>query len=95
MSVVTKEMLDAAVLLGRNQERERIVALLNQMRRSCPGKFAMTDILELINTDKPESFVWYHEQNNGTQVNVHKLTLEGFTLRQIIQMIEKKTKASK
>jgi hypothetical protein len=28
MSVVTKQMLDAAVILGRNQERERIIKLL-------------------------------------------------------------------
>ena len=30
MSVVTKEMLDAAVDVGRNQERERIIKLLEQ-----------------------------------------------------------------
>ena len=28
MSVVTKEMLDAAVIVGRNQERDRIIKLL-------------------------------------------------------------------
>ena len=28
MSVVTKKMLDAAVVFGRNQERERIIKLL-------------------------------------------------------------------
>ena len=30
MSVVTKEMLDAAVVFGRNQERERIIKLLEE-----------------------------------------------------------------
>ena len=30
MSVVTKEMLDAAVVVGRNQERERIIKLLEE-----------------------------------------------------------------
>jgi hypothetical protein len=29
VSVVTKEMLDAAILIGRSQERERILDLLN------------------------------------------------------------------
>jgi len=28
VSVVTKEMLDAAVIVGRNQERERIIKLI-------------------------------------------------------------------
>ena len=32
MSVVTKEMLDAAVIFGRNQERERILNLLLESR---------------------------------------------------------------
>ena len=30
MSVVTKEMLDAAVIVGRNQERDRIIKLLEE-----------------------------------------------------------------
>jgi hypothetical protein len=32
MSIVTKEMLDAAILIGRSQERERIIAELAKIR---------------------------------------------------------------
>ena len=32
MSVVTKQMLDAAVIVGRNQERERIIKLLENAK---------------------------------------------------------------
>jgi hypothetical protein len=35
MSVVTKEMLDAAVIVGRNQERERIIKLLEEQYDNC------------------------------------------------------------
>ena len=51
MSVVTKEMLDAAVDVGRNQERERIIKLLtnlNVIRRDALGH------LVAFNTDGTE-----------------------------------------
>jgi len=31
VSIVTKEMLDAAVIVGQNQERERIIKLLEDL----------------------------------------------------------------
>ena len=51
MSVVTKEMLDAAVDVGRNQERARIIKLLtnlNVIRRDALGH------LVAFNTDGTE-----------------------------------------
>ena len=51
MSVVTKEMVDAAVDVGRNQERERIIKLLtnlNVIRRDALGH------LVAFNTDGTE-----------------------------------------
>jgi len=42
MSVVTKKMLDAAVVFGRNQERERIIKLLEWTTR--PEK--ITELLQ-------------------------------------------------
>jgi hypothetical protein len=40
VSVVTKEMLDAAILIGRSQERERIIKLLEVSLKDYPDAFA-------------------------------------------------------
>lgn len=70
MSVVTKEMLDAAVVFGRNQERERIIGELTKIRNDfqameqtpnfelMAGVFGSVSIyIESIINNKGESFM--------------------------------------
>jgi hypothetical protein len=50
MSVVTKEMLDAAVILGRNQEREHIIQLLDELHYESGQISHITNRLDVCKT---------------------------------------------
>jgi hypothetical protein len=55
VSIVTKEMLDAAVIVGRNQERERIIQYLEKTYNWNQAiEFDRDELIAIIKGEKSE-----------------------------------------